>query len=54
MTQVTIQGQTFHIDNEKVAELISWLQRNQAVKSNNADSVVGEIAKFEGRELING
>ena len=54
MTQVTIQGQTFQIDNEKVVELLNWLARNQAVKTPNSNQIVGEIAKFEGKELING
>lgn len=54
MTQVTIQGQNFYINNDNVGDLINWISEHDGVKTPTQDQVVDEIAKFEGKELING
>lgn len=44
----------FHIQNEKLSEVLSFLNQIQAVKGKNPESYVQEvIAKnFQGRELL--
>ena len=56
MAKVSVEGSgTFEINNEKVAELIAWLSRNQGV-SIQEKNTVQEVKdnKFTGRTLLEG
>ena len=46
----------FHIQHDKIQELMSWLSRNQAVKGQNKAEEIKEIinTQYPGRELIQG
>ena len=52
MIQVNIQGYgTFHISNEKVQELLNWLQQNDGVR-NAQYNENNTRASFRGNELL--
>lgn len=46
----------FHIQHDKLQELISWLSHNQAIKGQSKSEELKEIinTQFPGRELIQG
>ena len=53
MTTVSISGYgTFHIDSEKIQELLNWLSRNSGVRTQNNEQITVP-AQFKGLDLIN-
>jgi len=56
MAKVTVEGSgVFEINNEKIAELLAWLSRNQGV-SIQEKNAVQEVKdnRFTGRTLLEG
>lgn len=46
----------FHIPQDKLLELINWLNSNQAIRTQSKEEQIKEIInnQFNGKELING
>jgi len=49
MTTVTINGETYIIPNEKVAELLDWISKNSV-----RTKAEGRNNNFDGSDLLNG
>jgi len=55
MTKVFINNiGEFHIPNERLSDLLNYLEKISAIKGNSAETYVQEVIKknFNGRELI--